>query len=36
VGYLLVVSIVIMVIARFTPFHKTLKIAIPKTGEDMV
>jgi len=36
VGYLLVVSIFVMVIARFTPFHKTLKTAVPKTGEDMV
>ena len=36
VGYLLVISIVVMVIARFTPFHKTLKTAVPKTGEDMV
>ena len=36
VGYLLVVSIVVMVIVRFTSFHKTLKTAIPKTGEDMV
>jgi len=36
IGYLLVVSIVVMVIARFTPFHKTLKTAVPKTGDDMV
>lgn len=36
VGYMLMASIVIMVIARFTPFHKTLKVAVPKTGEDMI
>ena len=36
VGYMLIASIVIMVIARFTPFHKTLKVAVPKTGDDMI
>lgn len=36
IGYVLIFAIVVMVIARFTPFHKTLKVAIVKTGEDMV
>lgn len=36
IGYTLIVAIVIMVISRFIPFHKTLKVAIVKTGEDMV
>lgn len=36
IGYMLIFSIVIMVISRFIPFHKTLKVAIVKTGEDMV
>ena len=35
IGYMLIVAIVIMVISRFTPFHKTLKVAVPRTGEDM-
>lgn len=36
IGYTLIAAIVIMVISRFIPFHKTLKVAIVKTGEDMV
>jgi MFS family permease len=36
IGYVLIFAIVVMVIARFTPFHKTLKVEIVKTGEDMV
>lgn len=36
IGYLLIFSILIMVISSFIPFHKTLKVAIVKTGEDMV
>ena len=36
IGYMLIAAIVIMVISRFTPFHKTLKVAVPRTGEDMV
>lgn len=34
-GYLRIISIVIMVAARFTPFHKTLKVKAVKSGEDM-
>lgn len=36
IGYVLIFAIVVMVISRFTPFHKTLKVEIVKTGEDMV
>ena len=36
IGYVLIFAIVVMVVARFTPFHKTLKVEIVKTGEDMV
>lgn len=35
-GYLLIVAIVLMVVSRFTPFHKTLKVKVVKTGDDMV
>lgn len=34
-GYLLVFCIVLMIVARFTPFHKTLKVKVVKSGEDM-
>lgn len=36
IGYVLIFAIVVMVISRFTPFHKTVKVEIVKTGEDMV
>ncbi len=36
VGYVLLVAIAMTVISCFIPFHKTLKVAIVKTGEDMV
>lgn len=35
-GYVLIFTIAVMVISAFIPFHKTLKVAIVKTGEDMV
>lgn len=35
VGYLLIFSIVVMVISRFIPFHKTLKVKVVKSGDDM-
>lgn len=35
-GYMLIASLVIAIISRFIPFHKTVKVAIVKTGEDMV
>ena len=36
IGYVLIAAIIITVISRFIPFHKTLKVKIVKTGEDMV
>lgn len=35
-GYLFVVSLVIAVISRFIPFHKTVRITFAKTGDDMI
>ena len=35
-GYLLVISIIIAVISRFIPFHKTIRVTFAKTGDDMV
>ena len=35
-GYLLVISLVIAIISRFIPFHKTISVTFAKTGDDMV
>lgn len=35
-GYMLIAALVLAIVSRFIPFHKTLKVAIVKTGEDMV
>lgn len=35
-GYLFVVTLIIAVISRFIPFHKTVRINFTKTGDDMV
>lgn len=35
IGYLLIFSIIVMIIARFTSFHGTLKFKIVKSGDDM-
>lgn len=35
-GYTLLFAIVMAVVSRFIPFHKTLKVEIVRTGEDMV
>ena len=35
-GYTLLFAIAMAVISRFIPFHKTLKVEIVRTGEDMV
>ena len=35
-GYLLVISIIIAVVSRFIPFHKTLRVTFKRTGDDMV
>lgn len=34
-GYLLITAIIIMIVSRFIPFHKTLKVKAVKSGEDM-
>lgn len=34
-GVLLICSITIMLISRFIPFHKTLKVKVVRSGEDM-
>ena len=36
VGYVLIVTLVLAVVCCFIPFHKTIKIAVIKTGDDMV
>lgn len=36
IGYMLIASLVIAIASRFIPFHRTIKVAIVKTGEDMV
>lgn len=35
-GVLFVVALVIAVISRFIPFHKTLRVTFARTGDDMV
>ncbi|WP_455584685.1 MFS transporter [Bacteroides sp.] len=35
-GYILISALVIAVISCFIPFHKTIKVAIVKTGDDMI
>lgn len=35
-GSTLLVAVVLMIVSRFIPFHKTLKVKAVKTGEDMV
>ena len=35
-GYLLVASVVIAVVSRFIPFHKTIRVTFKRTGDDMV
>lgn len=35
-GYLLIFAILLMIVSRFTPFHKTRKVKVVKTGNDMV
>ena len=36
IGYVLILALVVAVVAAFIPFHKTLKVAVVKTGDDMV
>lgn len=35
-GYILIIALAIAVISCFIPFHKTIKVAIVKTGDDMI
>lgn len=35
-GLFLIVSIVLMVVSRFIPFHRTLKVKVVRSGTDMV
>lgn len=35
-GYLLILALVVAIASAFIPFHKTLKVAVVKTGDDMV
>lgn len=35
-GYLLVITVVLAVVSRFIPFHKTVRIKFAKAGDDMV
>jgi len=35
-GWLFIVTLVIAIISRFIPFHKTIKVTFAKTGDDMV
>ncbi|MEG2319891.1 MAG: MFS transporter, partial [Mucinivorans sp.] len=36
IGGVLIMALVIAIISRFIPFHKTIKVAVVKTGDDMV
>lgn len=35
-GYILIVALAVAIVSAFIPFHKTLKVAVVKTGDDMV
>lgn len=35
-GWLMVVALVIAVVSRFIPFHKTIRVTFKKSGDDMV
>ena len=35
-GYMLIAAIVIAIVSAFIPFHKTVKVKIVHTGDDMV
>lgn len=36
IGYVLILALIIAIVSAFIPFHKTLKVAVVKTGDDMV
>ena len=35
IGYMLILAIALAVTAAFIPFHKTIRVPIVKTGDDM-
>ena len=35
-GWLFVITLVIAIVSRFIPFHKTVRVPVIHTGEDMV
>lgn len=35
-GYLFVITLVIAIVSRFIPFHKTIRVKYTKAGDDMV
>lgn len=35
-GILLIVTLIIAVVSRFIPFHKTVRVKVLKTGKDMI
>ena len=35
-GWLFVITLVIAIVSRFIPFHKTIRVTFAKTGDDMV
>lgn len=35
-GYVLILTLIIAIASAFIPFHKTVKVAVVKTGDDMV
>jgi MFS family permease len=36
VGWMMIVSLVLAIISRFIPFHKTIRVVYAKTGDDMI
>lgn len=35
-GWLLAITVVLAIVSRFIPFHKTVKVPVIRTGEDMI
>lgn len=35
-GWLFIITLIIAIISRFIPFHKTIRVTFAKTGDDMV
>ena len=36
IGYMLITALVLAIVSAFIPFHKTVKVKIIRTGDDMV